>query len=73
MARLQESPAMDWSVCPDVETVPGKVGGVLILKHSRMPPDAILENHLAACPPNEVSDCGSPASPVSCACLHFDT
>jgi uncharacterized protein (DUF433 family) len=47
---------MDWTGCPDVETVPGKVSGVPILKHSRMPADAILENHLGGLPANEIAE-----------------
>ena len=36
---------MDWSGCNLVEVVPGKVSGVPILKHSRVPADAVLESH----------------------------
>lgn len=38
---------MDWSGCDIVEVVPGKVSGVPILKHSRVPADFVLENHLS--------------------------
>jgi len=37
--------AIDWSDCPLVEVVPGKVGGVPILIHSRVQADAIVENY----------------------------
>jgi uncharacterized protein (DUF433 family) len=56
MAQLQESPVMDWTDCPDVETIPGKVSGVPILKHSRMPADAILENHRGGLPAEEIAE-----------------
>jgi uncharacterized protein (DUF433 family) len=36
---------MDWSECPVVEVVPGKVSGAPILKHSRVTADAVLESH----------------------------
>lgn len=36
---------MDWSDCPLVEVVPGKVSGVPILKGTRLPADTILENY----------------------------
>jgi len=56
MALLHESPVMDWTDCPDVETVPGKVSGVPILKHSRMPADAILENYRGGLPADEIAE-----------------
>ena len=56
MALLHESFVMDWTGCPDVETVPGKVSGVPILKHSRMPADAILENHRSGLPADEIAE-----------------
>lgn len=36
---------MDWTGCDLVEVVPGKVSGVPLLKHSRVPADAVLESH----------------------------
>ncbi len=47
---------MDWTDCPDVESVPGKVSGVPILKHSRMPADAIVENYVSGLPPDEIAE-----------------
>lgn len=35
---------IDWSQCPAVESVPGKVSGAWVLKGSRMPVSAIFEN-----------------------------
>ncbi len=35
---------LDWSQCPDVESIPGKVSGAWVLKGSRMPVAAIFEN-----------------------------
>ena len=35
---------MDWSQCPDVESVPGKVSGAWVLKGTRVKADAIVEN-----------------------------
>lgn len=37
-------PALDWSQCPAVESVPGKVSGAWVLKDSRMPVSIIFEN-----------------------------
>lgn len=35
---------LDWSQCPDVETVPGKVGGAWVFRNTRMPVAAVFEN-----------------------------
>jgi uncharacterized protein (DUF433 family) len=35
---------LDWSKCPAVESVPGKVSGAWVLKGTRMPVSAIFEN-----------------------------
>ncbi len=35
---------LDWSECEAVESVPGKVSGAWVLKGTRMPVSAILEN-----------------------------
>ena len=36
--------ALDWSQCPTVERIPGKVSGAWVLKGTRMPVSAIVEN-----------------------------
>ena len=36
--------ALDWSQCPAVESIPGKVGGAWVLKGTRMPVSVIFEN-----------------------------
>ena len=56
MALLQESSVIDWTDCPEVEIVPGKVSGVPILKHSRMPADAIVENYISGLPADEIAE-----------------
>ena len=35
---------LDWSQCPVVENVPGKVSGAWVLKGTRMPASTIFEN-----------------------------
>jgi uncharacterized protein (DUF433 family) len=37
-------PTLDWSQCPVVESIPGKVSGAWVLKGTRMPVSAIFEN-----------------------------
>lgn len=56
MAHLQESPVIDWTHCPEVEIVPGKVSGVPILKHSRMPAEAIVQNYTSGLSPDEIAE-----------------
>ena len=49
----------DWSQCPAVESIPGKVSGAWVLKGTRMPVRAILENleaGLSVCEITEVFD-----------------
>jgi len=36
--------ALDWSQCPAVESIPGKVSGAWVLKGTRMPVATIFEN-----------------------------
>jgi uncharacterized protein (DUF433 family) len=44
MEAAHKMAAPDWSRCPAVESVPGKVSGAWVLKGTRMPVSAILEN-----------------------------
>jgi uncharacterized protein (DUF433 family) len=36
--------ALDWSTCPAVESVPGKVSGAWVFRGTRMPVVTIFEN-----------------------------
>ncbi len=36
--------SQDWSQCPAVESIPGKVSGAWVLRGTRMPVAAIFEN-----------------------------
>jgi uncharacterized protein (DUF433 family) len=36
--------ALDWSQCPAVESVPGKVGGAWVFQGTRMPVSVVFEN-----------------------------
>jgi uncharacterized protein (DUF433 family) len=35
---------LDWSQCPDVESVPGKRSGAWVFKGTRMPVSTVFEN-----------------------------
>ena len=37
--------SLDWSDCPLVEIIPGKVSGVPLLKNTRLPVEAITGNY----------------------------
>ena len=47
---------LDWSQCPAVESIPGKVGGAWILKHTRMPVQTIFENLEAGLSIKEITE-----------------
>ncbi len=36
--------ALDWSTCPAVESVPGKVSGAWVFRGTRMPVATVFEN-----------------------------
>jgi uncharacterized protein (DUF433 family) len=36
--------ALDWSQCPAVESIPGKVSGAWVFKDTRMPVATVFEN-----------------------------
>ncbi len=35
---------IDWSQCPDVESVPGKVSGAWVIRGTRIPAQAVVDN-----------------------------
>ena len=37
-------PILDWSQCPAVESVPGRLGGAWVFRDTRMPVSAVFEN-----------------------------
>src|SRR5580658_1512361 len=44
MVEGKNMATLDWSQCPVVESVPGKMSGAWVLKGTRMPVSAIFEN-----------------------------
>ncbi|MGH9199658.1 MAG: DUF433 domain-containing protein [Vicinamibacterales bacterium] len=36
--------SLDWSQCPAVESIPGKVSGVWVFKGTRLPVATVIEN-----------------------------
>lgn len=47
---------MNWRGCPLVEINPRKVSGTPVLKGTRMPADAILENYADGLPAEEIAE-----------------
>jgi uncharacterized protein (DUF433 family) len=49
-------PALDWSQCPAVESVSGKVGGAWVFKDARMPVSIVFENLEASATVDEIME-----------------
>jgi uncharacterized protein (DUF433 family) len=47
---------VDWSKCPLVEIVPGKVSGAPLLKATRMPVQTIVDNYDAGMMPADIAE-----------------
>jgi len=47
---------LDWSQCPAVESIPGKLSGAWVLKGTRMPVSAIFENLEAGANIDDIMD-----------------
>jgi uncharacterized protein (DUF433 family) len=48
--------ALDWSQCPAVESIPGKVSGAWVFKGTRMPVSVIFENLKAGANLDEIME-----------------
>jgi uncharacterized protein (DUF433 family) len=48
--------SLDWSQCPAVESIPGKVSGAWVFKDTRMPVATVFENLEAGLTVEEVMD-----------------
>jgi uncharacterized protein (DUF433 family) len=48
--------ALDWSQCPAVESIPGKVSGASAFKGTRMPVSLVFENLEAGAKIDEIMD-----------------
>lgn len=46
--------ALDWSKCPAVESVPGRLGGAWVFRNTRMPVSAVFENLEAGATVDEI-------------------
>ena len=46
---------IDWSQCEDVESVPGRVSGAWVIKDTRVPAQAVVDNARAGCSAEEIA------------------
>jgi uncharacterized protein (DUF433 family) len=47
---------LDWSQCPTVESIPGKVSGAWVFKDTRMPVSLVFENLEAGAEIDEITE-----------------
>ena len=64
---------LDWSQCPAVESVPGKVSGAWVLKGTRMPVSVIFENLEAGMSIREITEVFDVTEEEVKAVVHFAT
>jgi uncharacterized protein (DUF433 family) len=64
---------LDWSQCPAVESIPGKVSGAWVLKGTRMPVSVIFENLEAGMSIREITEVFDVTEEEVKAVVHFAT
>ena len=47
---------LDWSLCPAVESIPGKVSGAWVFRNTRMPVSIVFENLESGATIEEIMD-----------------
>jgi len=62
---------LDWSQCPAVEKIPGKVSGAWVFRGTRMPVQTVFENLEAGMSVDEITDVFDVAPEEVKAVLHF--
>ena len=71
LIETQQLPAIDWTDCPIVESIPGKVSGVPILVGTRVQADSILENYENGSPVEEISENFGISESMICKLIDF--
>jgi uncharacterized protein (DUF433 family) len=64
---------LDWSKCPAVESVPGKVSGAWVFKGTRMPVQTVFANLEAGMSLQEITEVFDVTADEVKAVLHFAT
>jgi uncharacterized protein (DUF433 family) len=62
---------LDWSECPAVESIPGKVSGAWVFKNTRMPVQTVFENLEAGMSVKEITETFDVSPEEIKAVLHF--
>ena len=65
--------SLDWSQCPAVESIPGKVSGAWVFKGTRMPVQTVFLNLEAGMSPQEITEEFDVSLEEIQAVLHFAT
>jgi uncharacterized protein (DUF433 family) len=63
--------ALDWSHCPAVESVPGKVSGAWVFRGTRMPVQTVFDNLEAGMSLSEITEVFDVTPDEIKAVLHF--
>jgi uncharacterized protein (DUF433 family) len=66
-------PALDWSQCPAVESIPGKVSGAWVFRGTRMPVQTVFANLEAGLSLAEITEVFDVTPEEVKAVLHFAT
>ena len=64
---------LDWSQCPAVESIPGKVSGAWVFKGTRMPVQSVFENLEAGMSIDEIVEVFDVTAEEVKAVVHFAT
>ncbi len=64
---------LDWSQCPAIESVPGKMSGAWVFKGTRMPVQTVFANLEAGMSPEEITEVFSVTPEEVKAVLQFVT
>jgi uncharacterized protein (DUF433 family) len=56
MKEEKNMATLDWSRCPAVESVPGRLSGAWVFRDTRMPVSAVFENLEAGATIDEITD-----------------
>lgn len=63
--------SLDWSQCPAVESIPGKVSGAWVFKGTRMPVQTVFDNLEAGMSVDEITEVFDVTREEVKAVLHF--
>jgi uncharacterized protein (DUF433 family) len=55
-SRVSNMATLDWSKCPAVESVPGKLSGAWVFKGTRMPVQTVFDNLEAGMSIDEITE-----------------